>query len=717
MATKQYRCIVERLIIRTEPRIGDEYKTGQVIRRHEIITVDETRRVDGDGFAWVQHDRGWSAERPLDGRFVFLTDAVKTKDRIWGINIDPNNPLGNPPADRLLGAGWVRFVFHVDSRRETLEQAFTFYDPIIRAYSRGGTRILLILLQDTYVGNIPWLRGDWLTYARGFGERAGLIARRYRGQVAAYQIWNEQDVSGAPTSIPVTPEDYAVLLLESARAISLNDPAAQVISGGLASDAANAADYMLRVRGALDGVLPVDGIAVHPYGHLPPGDDVAPFEGWGFGSLDTYLQRFVNTFPRLPIWITEIGVARVDVTNQSYWPRIGNYMEKTISFVRDTYAYAVKAVMWFAWSDSMDEAGIVNNNQQPKGAIFSAFFRSLHADYPSAIYPTVSPFDGRVALAHAGENLPDRSLADMAARINTAAPNVGAMLVRSSRGTDWAGGQPGLAITWSGDLSPWALALARYRIQLHAWHEVHGRNPTGEITLIGQITRAPGVASVVLDLNAATLALQTGNDIRNFMLALRQALPAGYPLGLSFDGRPDTFASVNLAEWYPYIDTWHPRIFPETFGGTQSLVIYLSAMFAALRPYRKPIVPLLQASQPDDMRRAVRFATDMHGTPGVTFGMLHRIPDGAFAAIRGIPIPWFSGTIPARNLGTLQVRTTRALNIRATPADSAVVLGQLSPGDRITVLERRLITPWEWVRHRLGWSAARNTATGELFLG
>jgi hypothetical protein len=174
---------------------------------------------------------------------------------------------------------------------------------------------------------------------------------------------------------------------------------------------------------------------------------------------------------------------------------------------------------------------------------------------------------------------------------------------------------------------------------------------------------------------------------------------------------------VNLIEWYPYFDTWHPKIFPAEFGGTATLQVYLQAMYAAMRPYRKPIMPMLPPSPADQVSQAVRFATDSQGGPGVSFGMLSRFAEGDLGTVRGQVIPWLSGMVPARNLGTLQVRATRPVNVRVTPAESAVVLEQLAPGARITVLERRTITPWEWVRHGKGWSAARNTGTGEVFLG
>src|SRR6266849_2694343 len=117
MAIKQYRCVVGALTIRTQPQVGDQFKTGQQLRQDEIITVNDDSRTEAAGFVWLQHSRGWSAERSVDGKFVYLLDAtLRPRELIWGINIGPYNPSGNPPAARMAGLGWVRFVFNASSK-------------------------------------------------------------------------------------------------------------------------------------------------------------------------------------------------------------------------------------------------------------------------------------------------------------------------------------------------------------------------------------------------------------------------------------------------------------------------------------------------------------------------------------------------------------------------------------------------------------------------
>src|SRR6185503_12225615 len=132
-----------------------------------------------------------------------------------------------------------------------------------------------------------------------------------------------------------------------------------------------------------------------------------------------------GAFPRMPIWITEIGVPGVDVAKRSYWPGIANYMSKTFALIRNNFFQVVPALIWFAWSDSMDRAGIVNDEQQPKGVIFSTFFENLRSDRPAILRVLPTPYDGKVMLTHvAGQLVGEQSIGELAQRINLSPTNV-----------------------------------------------------------------------------------------------------------------------------------------------------------------------------------------------------------------------------------------------------------------------------------------------------
>lgn len=264
----------------------------------------------------------------------------------------------------------------------TLAQAFAFYDPIIAALHNSGTKILLILNQETFWGNGPWDNGNWSQFSTDFAGLAATIALHYKGQITAYEIWNEGDVQGQPTSVYVPPEDYGPMLALTTHSIRATDSAAKVVSGGLAGG--DIIGYMTKVRTACGGVLPCDGIGYHPYGKTPPNTIVF---NWTRNTLQPALQAISDAF-RLPIWITEMGVAGVNVTDQSLWPTIGTYLRSTFTYIRSV-TNICPVLIWFAWSDNQDGAGIVTNAQVHKAQIWDAYAQCTKDDNPNPKPPPV----------------------------------------------------------------------------------------------------------------------------------------------------------------------------------------------------------------------------------------------------------------------------------------------------------------------------------------
>jgi aryl-phospho-beta-D-glucosidase BglC (GH1 family) len=61
------------------------------------------------------------------------------------------------------------------------------------------------------------------------------LATRYKGQVAAYEIWNEPNLNYEWGEQTPDPAAYTELLKAAYTAVKAVDPAAKVISGGLAT--------------------------------------------------------------------------------------------------------------------------------------------------------------------------------------------------------------------------------------------------------------------------------------------------------------------------------------------------------------------------------------------------------------------------------------------------------------------------------------------------
>jgi|GEM_PF-4454319 len=296
-----------------------------------------------------------------------------------GMNIHPYNGEGwrntlNPDLNR---SQWVRFPFTSSPRYfESLAAAFAFFDPVIDTYTSLGVKVLLVINHETYGEALNWDWGlmdtaQWRAYTNEFVAVLTQIVQRYGNRVAGYEIWNEGDVElGNPAAVPISPADYAPMLQQSARVIRQYAPQSRIIVGGLL-DASG--QYIQGVQQALGGSLPVDAIAIHPYGRGAP-DDNTVFSS--FGNLTNVIEAYQRVAPNIPLWITEIGA--VGDNSPSRWAEAGRYMEKLFRYVQTTHYDTVDTIMWYAWSDAMHPEvrtnGLVTDQQVPKEPLYDLFF-------------------------------------------------------------------------------------------------------------------------------------------------------------------------------------------------------------------------------------------------------------------------------------------------------------------------------------------------------
>lgn len=146
------------------------------------------------------------------------------------------------------------------------------------------------------------------------------IASRYRGQVAAYELWNEANLQREWNGFPLGGALFVDLLREGAAGVRSGDPDALVISGAPAvtgiNDRVAAIDDRQFLQEMLDAGLAseVDGIGVHPYGFANPpdsshGNSPAPSHNNhpSFFFRDTMEDYHALSGGELPIWATEFG--------------------------------------------------------------------------------------------------------------------------------------------------------------------------------------------------------------------------------------------------------------------------------------------------------------------------------------------------------------------------------------------------------------------------
>jgi polysaccharide biosynthesis protein PslG len=108
-----------------------------------------------------------------------------------------------------------------------------------------------------------------------FGDFCRVFAQRYKGRVAAYQVWNEPNLAREWGGQPPSPADYVRLLATCYVAIKSVDPDAIVISAGLAPTAtddetAMPDDAFVRGMYAAGGAKYFDALGVHAAGYMNP---------------------------------------------------------------------------------------------------------------------------------------------------------------------------------------------------------------------------------------------------------------------------------------------------------------------------------------------------------------------------------------------------------------------------------------------------------------
>lgn len=341
----------------------------RTVHRYPPLTV----RAGSDGFESMVEEE---AEFPFESEPLPLLQT--------GINIDPEVEEANPQKLSVLkGFDWVRFVFKLDgatlATNRTLKVGLSRYNETIRSYQRQGAHSLVVLNHET----VAWeheaepadvSEADWERYVERFARVAAQIGakfKRLRDQIA-YEIWPEADMLDSRTALYLPPERYATLLERVAKGIKQRAPEARLLFGGVGSEVETGVRYVAAVAERLDGSLPpLDGLALHPYGMW---GTKAPFN-WGnhFPPLIEAIEAYSAAFPDLQLWITEIGVVSEQPLDPIHNRAIGRYMTDLFHHMAERHAAAVPVLIWYAWSDHMGNAGIVDHEGQPKPHLYKAF--------------------------------------------------------------------------------------------------------------------------------------------------------------------------------------------------------------------------------------------------------------------------------------------------------------------------------------------------------
>jgi Tol biopolymer transport system component len=230
---------------------------------------------------------------------------------VFGVNIAD---LGKAYLVRDLGFGWAKSYVNWETVEPQPGQ-YNWVDPdnIVTAFEGYGVRILMRVH-----GTPAWARpeGTFLSHPpddiSDFARFMQTLAARYKGRVAAYEIWNEPNLNYEWGYLEPDPAGYTALLKAAYQAVKVVDPDAFVISGGLATTGDGSSTAMgdlafLQAMYDAGARGYFDALGSHPYafGHDPDYEDP-----WGLSLARVVQQRQVmvtNGDVETPIWITEAG--------------------------------------------------------------------------------------------------------------------------------------------------------------------------------------------------------------------------------------------------------------------------------------------------------------------------------------------------------------------------------------------------------------------------
>jgi hypothetical protein len=172
-----------------------------------------------------------------------------------------------------------------------------------------------------------------------FASYAGALARRYRGSIAAYEIWNEENSAAFWRPAP-DPSHYAEVYAAARAAIHRADPGAPVLVGGLANT--NWSSFLSKLLRQPELRDAVDGIAIHPYGP-DPGAVLAQVRDYRL------LLRLLG-MGGIPLYVTEYGWSTQPVGGRSWAPAAQRvpFIEQVAQDLLNSDC-GVPLVVFYAW--------------------------------------------------------------------------------------------------------------------------------------------------------------------------------------------------------------------------------------------------------------------------------------------------------------------------------------------------------------------------------
>jgi GH35 family endo-1,4-beta-xylanase len=217
----------------------------------------------------------------------------------------------------------------------------------------------------------------------GYANFVTAVARRYRGQVQGYIVWNEPNLGREWAGRAPDAAAYTTLLCRAYAALKAADPAATIVSAGLAptNGGDGAVDDRLFLKdmyesgaGACFDVL---GAHAYGFGH-PPDDPRGTHNGLNLNRL-VDLRQIMTTHggSAVPVWITELGWTTDGIgahAGQTVSPqRQADYLVEAWQHIKREWPWVQVATVWnlsqaLPSTDEMAGYSLLSADGSPKPA-------------------------------------------------------------------------------------------------------------------------------------------------------------------------------------------------------------------------------------------------------------------------------------------------------------------------------------------------------------
>jgi hypothetical protein len=234
----------------------------------------------------------------------------------------------------------------------------TYFDQVVLQYTADSIEVMMLVSYESYpseaVDDVPPWGGLRLKYTNPMAlvdKLADIVPRLSLRGVRAWEIWNEENGSWY-----IPPEEYGALIstvYEKFKYTDKWDPNAKIIFGGLDASAGPwdasgsngaAKEYLQKVYASKAvkafrqqyGHSPFDAMAIHPY-------NVETKQKFNTNLSDVCYSNMTSYGDdTMPIWITELGDASTDDTQQA---------ERLETYVKAALAHPlVERLHWFKYT-------------------------------------------------------------------------------------------------------------------------------------------------------------------------------------------------------------------------------------------------------------------------------------------------------------------------------------------------------------------------------